>query len=120
LTDGDDICLIFPLLFFETFILLCFGVGLLNKSGEGIGINASFAVGGDSFWDVLGVMDCTDGIGAMDFVDGVMDFDDEIGVINFDDGTGVIDFDDEIGVMDCADGIGVIDFDDGIWVDEMV
>jgi len=40
--------------------LLCFGVGLLNKSGEGIGITASLLIGEGSFSDVLGVMDCDD------------------------------------------------------------
>jgi hypothetical protein len=49
-----------PLVFFGIFFLLCFGVGLLNKSGEGIGIIASLLIGEDSFSDVLGVMDCDD------------------------------------------------------------
>jgi hypothetical protein len=49
LTDGADNFLIVLLVFFGMLILLCFEEGLLNKSGEGIGINDSLVVGGDSF-----------------------------------------------------------------------
>jgi hypothetical protein len=98
--DDDEGCLMLLFIFFEVLILLDLEIGLFNRSGDGIGMIDSLVLAGDSFWEVLGLIERDGGIGFGGTNDCLETIDRD------DDGFG-----DVLGLIDRMDGVGV----DSVW-----